>query len=79
MNESSPGFQLVYRSLSGAPAEHRFPCNSDGEVDLDRLDDRRRNNYFFARAMVGRAMKPPMVQRAGRAPRTHEGMLHECA
>ncbi|MDM0070604.1 hypothetical protein [Variovorax sp. J31P207] len=69
MSEASPDFRLVYRSLSGAPAEHSFPCNPDGEVDLDQLDDRSRNNYFFARAMVGRAMKPPMVERAGRAPR----------
>ena len=72
MSAPSPGFRLVYRALSGAPVEHSFPCNPDGEVDLDRLDDRSRNNYFFARAMVGRAVKPPMVERAGRAPRIKE-------
>lgn len=75
MNEASPGFRLVYRSISGSLAEHGFPCNPRGEVDLDLLDDRSRNNYFFARAMVGRAMKPPMVVRAGLAPRINEGIL----
>jgi hypothetical protein len=31
-------------------------------LDLDRLSDRARNNYLYARAMVGRELSVPAVQ-----------------
>jgi hypothetical protein len=30
-----------------------FPCDSDGEVQLDALSERARNNYLLAREVVG--------------------------
>lgn len=29
-----------------------FPCDVQGQVDLDLLDERGRNDYFFARAVM---------------------------
>ena len=77
MTTPPPDFRLVYRSLSGTPPEHSFPCGPDGEVDLDRLDTRTRNNYFFARAMVGHATTPPRVERASRVAPIQEGRRRE--
>jgi len=75
MNEVSLRFQLVYQSVAGSLGNYSFPCNPRGDVDLNALDDRSRNNYYFARAMVGRAMKLPKVVRASLAPRINEGIL----
>ena len=38
-----------------------FPCDAKGRVDLDSLSPRARNNYFFARALVGREVIAPTV------------------
>jgi hypothetical protein len=38
-----------------------FPCDECGRVDLDALPDRARNNYLFARAMVGKDFAAPSV------------------
>jgi hypothetical protein len=48
------GFQLRFRSLFREGRGYSFPCDAIGNVDLDRLSERARVNYFFARAMVGR-------------------------
>jgi hypothetical protein len=48
------GFQLRFRSLFREGRGYSFPCDAMGNVDLDRLSERARVNYFFARAMVGR-------------------------
>ena len=47
-------FQLRFRSLFREGRGYSFPCDAMGNVDLDRLSERTRLNYFFARAMVGR-------------------------
>jgi hypothetical protein len=39
-----------------------FPCDASGQVNLDALSDRGRNNYLFARAMVGREFSTPDVR-----------------
>ena len=38
-----------------------FPCDERGCVDLDALSDRARNQYLYARAMVGREVAAPRV------------------
>lgn len=38
-----------------------FPCDSAGRVDLDALDERRRNDYLFARALMGRDYAYPVM------------------
>lgn len=39
-----------------------FPCDAKGRVDLDALSLRARNNYFFARTLVGRDVSVPRVE-----------------
>ncbi len=39
-----------------------FPCDSCGVVSLDALSEKARNNYLFARGMVGREYAMPLVQ-----------------
>ena len=39
-----------------------FPCDEKGVVHLELLSERARNNYFYARAMLGREFLVPQVQ-----------------
>jgi len=63
MNKSSE-FQLCFRSLFHSGRGYAFPCDPHGQVDLDRMSEQARNNYFYARAMVGRELSPPAVEAA---------------
>lgn len=67
MNDA-PHFHLVFRPLSERMTAYSFQCDANGRVDLDRLDDGSRNDYFFARAMVGRTIRAPQVVGAAEAP-----------
>jgi hypothetical protein len=55
------GFELRFRSLFDAGRAFAFPCDARGVVDLDRLSERARSNYFLARACVGRDYAPPAI------------------
>jgi hypothetical protein len=54
-------FELRYRSLSTHRCGYAFPCDEHGRVDLDQLSDEARENYLYARAMVGRDLQHPEV------------------
>jgi hypothetical protein len=54
-------FQLRFRSLFREGRGYSFPCDVAGRVDMDRLSERARINYFFARALVGRDLDVPVV------------------
>jgi hypothetical protein len=64
MNESplARQFQLCFRPLTDSGRGFRFPCDARGRVDLDRLSERLRNDYFYARAMIGRELAVPAVE-----------------
>ena len=63
MNDSSMSqFELRFQSLFDSGRGFAFPCDPTGRVDLDGLSDRARNNYLYARAMVGRELSVPAVQ-----------------
>lgn len=61
MNESSNHFQLRFQSLFDPGRGFAFPCDRDGRVDMDALSERARNNYLYARAMIGRELTNPSV------------------
>jgi hypothetical protein len=67
LDSSSNDFQLCFRSLFHSGRGYAFPCDPKGQVDLDHMSERARNNYFYARAMVGRELSPPAVE----APQLH--------
>jgi hypothetical protein len=65
MNPSSNNaYQLCFRSLFHSGRGFAFPCDPAGQVDLDRMSENARNNYFYARAMVGRELSAPAVENA---------------
>jgi hypothetical protein len=55
-------YQLRYRALDQRSRALAFPCDADGHVDLDALSEAARNDYFFARAVVGGQFTRPSVQ-----------------
>lgn len=55
--------ELRFDHLFHAGRTFVFPCDASGRVDLDSLSTRARNNYFFARALVGREVSVPTVER----------------
>ena len=59
---SSIGFELRFQSLVRGGRVLAFPCDPQGRVDLNAVSDRMRNDYLFARAMVGREYAVPVVQ-----------------
>jgi hypothetical protein len=61
-NSSMNRFELRFQSLFDSGRGFAFPCDPNGQVDLDRLSEQARNNYLYARAMVGRELSQPAVQ-----------------
>ena len=57
-------FELRFQSLFDNGRGFSFPCDPKGQVNLDQLSERARNNYLYARAVVGRELAFPAVQRA---------------
>ena len=55
-------YELRFQSLFNEGRGYAFPCDATGCVDLDALSDTARNNYLFARAVVGRDLSVPAVQ-----------------
>ncbi len=64
MKETPAPYRLCFQSLLDSGPGFVFPCDSRGKVHLDALSERARNNYFYARAMVGRELAPPAVESA---------------
>jgi len=52
---------LLFQSLIDAEASCAFPCDSRGHVDMDSLSDGAREDYLYARAVIGREFAPPAV------------------
>lgn len=66
MSDSAPTqYELRFQSLFDNGRGYAFPCDCNGRVDLDRLSERARNNYLFARALVGRELALPAVRPSG--------------
>jgi hypothetical protein len=67
MNASAPGssrgngYQLRFQSLFHEGRGYAFPCDASGHVDIDAMSDRARNNYFYARTVIGREFAAPAV------------------
>ena len=56
-----PGAELRFVHRRNHQQSLVFPCNATGHVDLDALDERSRNRYLFARALMGRDYAFPVV------------------
>jgi hypothetical protein len=62
MESSSSQFQLCFRNLFDSGRGYAFPCDQQGQVDLDRMSEKARNNYFYARAMIGKELAYPAIE-----------------
>jgi hypothetical protein len=56
------GFELRFESVRRGGRPYAFPCDRAGRVDLDRLEEPMRNDYFFARGVTGREFHSPSVR-----------------
>jgi hypothetical protein len=54
-------FELRYRSFSPHRCGYAFPCDVNGRVNVDQLSEEVRENYLYARAMVGFDLQQPQV------------------
>jgi len=53
--------ELLFVALEDGSEGYAFPCDPAGRVELDRLSERERIDYLYARAVVGREVAPPSV------------------
>lgn len=58
-------YELRFQSLFNPGRRMVFPCDAHGSVDMDSLSERARENYLYARAVVGREFSVPDVCPAG--------------
>jgi hypothetical protein len=62
-NHFSEGvFELRFQPLAVASRAMAFPCDAEGHVELDSLSNRARNNYYYARSLIGREFLYPIVR-----------------
>ncbi|HUP07432.1 MAG TPA: hypothetical protein VMU47_18225 [Caldimonas sp.] len=61
-----PSYEIRFQSLYQEGRALSFPCDERGEVQLDAMSERARENYFYARAVIGREYAYPTLCRAWR-------------
>jgi hypothetical protein len=54
-------YALRFQSLFNQGRAMEFPCDEQGHVDLDALSERARENYLYARAVIGFEFAQPAV------------------
>jgi len=59
---SAGSYEIRFQSLFNEGRALSFPCDAEGHVVLDALSDRARDNYLYARAVVGREYAFPCVR-----------------
>lgn len=62
--QTSAHYRLRFDSLVPERRPVAVPCNAQGQVHMDDLDERTRCDYLFARAMVGHEFARPRVSAA---------------
>lgn len=60
-NGGTISHELRFARLFTTGRGYSFPCDAEGHVDMDRLSELARLNYFYARAMVGRELFAPVT------------------
>ena len=60
MNGSS--HEIRFQSLFHEGRALSFPCDEHGQVAMDALSERARDNYLYARAVIGREYAYPCVR-----------------
>jgi hypothetical protein len=55
---------LRFDAIAGEGFGYAFPCDPSGRVDIDRLSERQRVDFLFARHLVGLLFQRPLVAQA---------------
>lgn len=55
-------YVLRFQSLFQEGRAFAFPCDAHGHVDMDLLSEKARNNYLYARAVIGREVAMPAIE-----------------
>lgn len=55
-------YEIRFQSLFNEGRALTFPCDAEGHVAMDALSEKARNNYLYARAVVGREYATPAVR-----------------
>lgn len=58
-------YELRFNFLHNRGRGFAFPCDATGHVALDDMSDSCRNNYFYARTVIGRELSAPFVAPVG--------------
>lgn len=58
---------LHFEPLTAGEAGLDIPCDPQGRFGIDALGDKLRNDYFFARTLIGRLFAAPTVRQVARA------------
>lgn len=58
----APAYELLFQALHAGGPALSFPCDGEGHVDLDRLPERARSKYLYARVVVGHEFAWPVVR-----------------
>ena len=61
MTQGQTAYELRFQSLFDEGRAFAFPCDAQGRVDMDALSERARQNYLYARAVIGREVHMPAV------------------
>jgi hypothetical protein len=59
-------YEIRFQTLFHEGRALCFPCDEQGQVALDTLSERARDNYLYARAVVGREYAYPCIRPAHR-------------
>ncbi len=59
---TAAAYELRFQSLFDEGRAYAFPCDARGHVDMDALSERARQNYLYARAVIGREVAMPAVR-----------------
>ncbi|MEY4563624.1 MAG: hypothetical protein RLZZ618_2901 [Pseudomonadota bacterium] len=62
MMSADAAYEIRFQSLFNEGRALTFPCDAEGYVQMDELSERARDNYLYARAVVGREYATPAVQ-----------------
>jgi hypothetical protein len=57
-----PGYELRFESLVDPQRACAFPCDAHGRVDMDLLGEQSLLLYLYARAVIGKEFRRPLVQ-----------------
>ena len=62
MDVSQATHLLHFEPLTAGDAGLDIPCDRQGRVGLDALGEKLRNDYFFARTLIGRLFAAPTIR-----------------